>query len=101
MIRNRRGEGPVQFTKRNVSNVNLQLSPEEQALYDGVTSFVKDQYQEAGGNLSSMLSLVTLQREVQQPGCRVCYAGQSVQEAPAGLSAPGQNLGSGCPYQGH
>ncbi|MDR6716081.1 SNF2-related protein [Paenibacillus sp. 2003] len=64
MIRNRRGEGPVQFTKRNVSNVNLQLSPEEQALYDGVTSFVKDQYQEAGGNLSSMLSLVTLQREV-------------------------------------
>lgn len=64
MIRNRRGEGPVQFTKRNVSNVDLQLSPEEQALYDGVTSFVKDQYQEAGGNLSSMLSLVTLQREV-------------------------------------
>ncbi|KAF4325440.1 hypothetical protein G195_000996 [Phytophthora kernoviae 00238/432] len=64
MIRNRRGEGPVQFTKRNVSNVNLQLSAEEQALYDGVTSFVKDQYQEAGGNLSSMLSLVTLQREV-------------------------------------
>ncbi|MGF7045659.1 SNF2 family DNA or RNA helicase [Paenibacillus sp. DS2015] len=64
MIRNRRGEGPTIFTKRTVKNVSLQLSPEEQALYDGVTSFVKDQYQAAGGNLSSMLSLVTLQREV-------------------------------------
>ncbi|KAF6656247.1 DEAD/DEAH box helicase [Paenibacillus polymyxa] len=64
MIRNRRGEGPVQFTKRNVSNIHLELSPEEQALYDGVTSFVKEQYQANGGNLSSMLSLVTLQREV-------------------------------------
>ncbi|MFB5760562.1 DEAD/DEAH box helicase [Paenibacillus medicaginis] len=64
MIRNRRGEGPVQFTKRNVSNINLALSPDEQNLYDGVTSFVKDQYQANGGNLSSMLSMVTLQREV-------------------------------------
>ncbi|AOZ94012.1 DEAD/DEAH box helicase [Paenibacillus crassostreae] len=64
MIRNRRGEGPTIFTKRVVRNVNLQLSPDEQALYDGVTSYVKDQFQEAGGNLSSMLSLVTLQREV-------------------------------------
>lgn len=64
MIRNRRGEGPVTFTKRKVRNVPLTLSTEEQTLYDGVTSFVKDQYQESGGNLSSMLSLVTLQREV-------------------------------------
>jgi SNF2 family DNA or RNA helicase len=64
MIRNRRGEGPTIFTKRSVRNVNLQLSSDEQALYDGVTSYVKDQYQAAGGNLSSMLSLVTLQREV-------------------------------------
>ncbi|QWU13221.1 Helicase conserved C-terminal domain-containing protein [Paenibacillus sophorae] len=64
MIRNRRGEGPVTFTKRKVSNVPLTLSPEEQTLYDGVTAFVKDQYQESGGNLNSMLSLVTLQREV-------------------------------------
>ncbi|SFS46501.1 SNF2-related protein [Paenibacillus sp. 453mf] len=64
MIRNRRGEGPVQFTKRKVTNINLTLSPEEQALYDGVTSFVKDQFHSAGGNLSSMFSMVTLQREV-------------------------------------
>ncbi|MRN52751.1 DEAD/DEAH box helicase [Paenibacillus monticola] len=64
MIRNRRGEGPVNFTKRKVRNIPLTLSTEEKVLYDGVTAFVKDQYQESGGNLSSMLSLVTLQREV-------------------------------------
>lgn len=64
MIRNRRGEGPVKFTKRNVSNINLQLSADERALYEGVTSFVKDQYEASGGSLSSMLSMVTLQREV-------------------------------------
>lgn len=64
MIRNRRGEGPVTFTKRKVRNIPLILSDEEKQLYDGVTAFVKEQYQEAGGNLSSMLSLVTLQREV-------------------------------------
>jgi len=64
MIRNRRGDGPMNFTKRKVRNIPLILSPEERVLYDGVTSFVKDQYQESGGNLTSMLSLVTLQREV-------------------------------------
>ncbi|MEK4878721.1 MULTISPECIES: DEAD/DEAH box helicase [Paenibacillus] len=64
MIRNRRGEGPVNFTKRRVRNIPLVLSQEEKDLYNSVTSFVKDQYQESGGNLSSMLSLVTLQREV-------------------------------------
>ncbi|MEC0130880.1 MULTISPECIES: DEAD/DEAH box helicase [Paenibacillus] len=64
MIRNRRGEGPVNFTKRKVRNIPLVLSQEEKDLYNSVTSFVKDQYQESGGNLSSMLSLVTLQREV-------------------------------------
>ncbi|WP_433943584.1 DEAD/DEAH box helicase [Paenibacillus sp. SN-8-1] len=64
MIRNRRGEGQLNFTKRVVRNVPLELSPDEKALYDGVTSFVKNQYQASGGNFSSMLSLVTLQREV-------------------------------------
>ncbi|WP_274650305.1 DEAD/DEAH box helicase [Paenibacillus humicola] len=64
MIRNRRGDGGIQFTKRIVKNVPLVLSPEEQALYDAVTSFVKERYNEAGHDLASMLSLVTLQREV-------------------------------------
>ncbi|CAG7624458.1 RNA polymerase-associated protein RapA [Paenibacillus solanacearum] len=64
MIRNRRSDGNVNFTKRIVRNIPLQLSDEEQALYDGVTHFVKGRYEEAGGDLGSVLSLVTLQREV-------------------------------------
>lgn len=64
MIRNRRGDGELHFTKRIVKNINVELSAEEKQLYDGVTAFVKDQYRANGGDLSSMLSLVTLQREV-------------------------------------
>ncbi|MGO4697310.1 DEAD/DEAH box helicase [Paenibacillus sp. 2TAB26] len=64
MIRNRRGDGGIHFTKRFVKNIPLTLSEEEKALYDAVTGFVKERYEESGGDLSSMLSLVTLQREV-------------------------------------
>ncbi len=64
MIRNRRGGSDIHFTKRFVKNIPLQLSTEEQQLYDEVTAFVKEQYEELGGGLSNMLSLVTLQREV-------------------------------------
>ncbi|TMV47844.1 DEAD/DEAH box helicase [Paenibacillus mesophilus] len=64
MIRNRRGDGELQFTSRIVKNIPLTLSPDEQALYDGVCDFVKGRYQDARGDIGSMLSLVTLQREV-------------------------------------
>jgi SNF2 family DNA or RNA helicase len=64
MIRNRRGDGGIHFTKRHVKNIPLELSPEEKALYDAVTGFVRERYDESGGDMSSMLSLVTLQREV-------------------------------------
>src|SRR5690606_32441246 len=64
MIRNRRDESDLNFTKRTVKNILLNLSKEEQELYDGVTRFVKQRYEEEGGDLSSILSLVTLQREV-------------------------------------
>lgn len=64
MIRNRRSDGGIHFTKRIVKNIPIQLSPEEMALYNGVTGFVKEQYDRSGGDLTSMLSLVTLQREV-------------------------------------
>jgi len=64
MIRNRRADGDVNFTKRLVKNIPLQLSPEEQDLYDSVTAFVRGRYEESGGDLNSVLSLVTLQREV-------------------------------------
>ncbi|NQX66317.1 DEAD/DEAH box helicase [Paenibacillus alba] len=64
MIRNRRGDGGVHYTKRVVKNIPLTLSHDEQALYDGVTNFVRSRYEESAGDLSSMLSLITLQREV-------------------------------------
>lgn len=64
MIRNRRSDGEVEFTKRFVKNISLDLSPEEQALYDAITDFVKGRYESTGGDLNSILSLVTLQREV-------------------------------------
>jgi SNF2 family DNA or RNA helicase len=64
MIRNRRGDGGIHFTKRFVRNIPIKLSDEEKALYDAVTGFVKERYNESGGDMTSMLSLVTLQREV-------------------------------------
>lgn len=64
MIRNRRSDGGIQFTKRIVRNVPLSLSPEEQRLYDGVTEFVRGRYEDSRADLASLLSLVTLQREV-------------------------------------
>ncbi|MEI7028088.1 DEAD/DEAH box helicase [Paenibacillus sp. y28] len=66
MIRNRRSDGGIQFTRRIVRNVPLTLSAEEQRLYEGVTDFVKNRYRESAllGDMNSMLSLVTLQREV-------------------------------------
>ncbi len=64
MIRNRRGEGRIEFTKRMVKNIPLRLSTPEQDLYQAVTRFVRQRYEDAGGDLGSILSLVTLQREV-------------------------------------
>ena len=64
MIRNRRSDGGISFTRRHVKNVPLALSAEEQALYDGVTAFVRQRYRDAGLDTGSTLSLVTLQREV-------------------------------------
>ncbi|MFD7525211.1 DEAD/DEAH box helicase [Paenibacillus chitinolyticus] len=64
MIRNRRGDGNVEFKKRIVKNITLTLSPEEQALYDGVTDFIRSQYEQNQGQPSNTLALVTLQREV-------------------------------------
>jgi len=64
MIRNRRSDGGVEFTKRLVTNVPMRLSPEEMALYEGVTDYVRKHAASESGDMASMLSLVTLQREV-------------------------------------
>lgn len=63
MIRNSREDGNINYTKRHVKNILLTLSEEEKSLYDNVTSFVKRRSQESH-DIGSMLSLVTLQREV-------------------------------------
>ena len=63
LIRNRRGEGTVQFTKRNVYPILVELSPEEKALYDRITNLIK-----ASSKLTpfqrNILPLITLLREV-------------------------------------
>lgn len=64
MIRNRRGDGGIHFTKRIVKNITIELSKEEIALYQAVTNFVQEQANNSDIDMSSMLSLVTLQREV-------------------------------------
>lgn len=64
MIRNRRSDGGISFTKRQVRNIPLTLSEDEQALYDGVTDYVRGRYRAEGADISSALSLITLQREV-------------------------------------
>ncbi|WP_134698577.1 DEAD/DEAH box helicase [Ammoniphilus sp. YIM 78166] len=62
MIRNKRSDGGLFFTKRIVEAVPVTLSNEEWQLYEGVTRFVKEQYQNAG--FKNPLALITLQREV-------------------------------------
>jgi SNF2 family DNA or RNA helicase len=63
LIRNRRKESNLPLTERIVKTIPIQLTPEEKALYDGVSSFVKDRYHSAA-DLKSMLSLLVLQKEV-------------------------------------
>jgi SNF2 family DNA or RNA helicase len=63
LIRNRRKESNLPLTERIVQTIPIQLTPEEQALYEGVSNFVKDRYSSAS-DLKSMLSLLVLQKEV-------------------------------------
>ncbi|BCJ85943.1 DEAD/DEAH box helicase [Effusibacillus dendaii] len=64
MIRNKRSEGGVFFTKRNVKSIPLDLSPQERELYDAVSSFVKEEYVKRRAEKGNVLPLITLQREI-------------------------------------
>ena len=64
LIRSRKGKDTVQFTKRHVESVPVDLSPGERRLYDAVTDFVRTEYRRAKGTFRNVLPLVTLQREV-------------------------------------
>lgn len=63
LIRNRRKESNLPLTERIVKTIPIELTPEEQALYEGVSNFVRDRYSSAA-DLKSMLSLLVLQKEV-------------------------------------
>nr|WP_170295555.1 SNF2-related protein [Chengkuizengella sediminis] len=64
MIRNRRSDGYLDLTKRNVKNISLTLSDEEYDLYQSVTDFVRKRAEDKEGGISHLFSLITLQREV-------------------------------------
>ncbi|MCF8563576.1 DEAD/DEAH box helicase [Alicyclobacillus tolerans] len=64
MIRNRRREGGVYLPERHVTAVPLELSAKEWALYDSVQSFLRTEYQKRKESRTSLLPLITLQREI-------------------------------------
>ena len=64
MIRNRRSDGGVEFTKRYRHECPTRLSPEEMALYQGVTDYVRKHATAENGDLRACFRLSPLQREV-------------------------------------
>ncbi|NLY11935.1 MAG: DEAD/DEAH box helicase [Firmicutes bacterium] len=68
LIRNRRGEGTVEFTERHVQPIIVELSSEERQVYNQISSFIKSIGWKA--NHTNILPYVTLQREV----CSSFYA---------------------------
>ncbi|GIM44576.1 putative ATP-dependent helicase YqhH [Collibacillus ludicampi] len=64
MIRNKRSEGGVFFTKRHVQAIPLELSEQERQLYEKVSRFVKEEYVKRRTARGNVLPLITLQREI-------------------------------------
>lgn len=64
MVRNKRSEGGVVFTKRHVRAIPLELSQQERVLYDQVSAFIKDEFIRRKQSRANVLPLVTLQREI-------------------------------------
>lgn len=70
MVRNRRQTSDVEFTERKVEPILLSLSDAERKLYDQLTAFIREEYVRRKENKRSILSLITLQREI----CSSSYA---------------------------
>jgi SNF2 family DNA or RNA helicase len=64
MIRNKRSDGQLPHIERIVKNIYICLSQEEQALYEGVTTFIRDQYEACKHVHGQVFTLMMLQREV-------------------------------------
>ena len=76
MVRNRRQDSGVEFTERTVDAVRLELTQEERELYEAVTGFVREEYVRRKEKRRSVLSLITLQREI----CSSSYAAMNTIE---------------------
>ncbi|MGE5508742.1 MAG: DEAD/DEAH box helicase [Chitinophagales bacterium] len=66
MVRNRRGDETVKFTRRVIHPLKVKLSPPEEALYRAITAHLRQaarRSREAGRPATCLLPLVTLQRE--------------------------------------
>lgn len=70
MVRNRKKDHHLDFTERHVQAILLDLSKEEMNLYQAVSEFIKDEYQNRTKAHRSLLPLITLQREI----CSSSYA---------------------------
>lgn len=70
MIRNRRHDGATNLPPRNVQAVELELSERERLFYDSVQGLLKTEYDLRKSMRSSVLPLLTLQREI----CSSAYA---------------------------
>ncbi|HHV94850.1 MAG TPA: DEAD/DEAH box helicase [Firmicutes bacterium] len=64
MIRNRRGAATVQFTRRIVQSLTVELTPAEKELYRSVECFIRQQVQRSLTEKKTILPYITLLREV-------------------------------------
>jgi len=64
MIRNRRSNVGIDFPPRRAAIYHLNLSPEEQRLYQEVTDYIREEFKSETKNQYHLLSLTTLQKEL-------------------------------------
>jgi SNF2 family DNA or RNA helicase len=64
MIRNKKSQIEATLPERIVELIPVKLSPSENDLYEGVNEYIKGEYNRRRLNKVSILSLITLQREI-------------------------------------
>lgn len=64
MIRNRRSSVGIKFPPRRAAVYHLNLTPEEQRLYQEVTAYIREEFKSETRNQFHLLSLTTLQKEL-------------------------------------
>ncbi len=64
MVRNRREDTGIEWTKRIVKTITIPFTTEEQELYDAITGLKDEALNEKEAIIKSHFSLITLQREV-------------------------------------